>query len=87
MAVARKLAPELNFSQLIIDVEAELKIPGMTARISKIISAPEPFSPFIHIEEPEGHVVSHAILGGLVTYGQYLVSFELYNMFAAMFGG
>jgi hypothetical protein len=87
MAVAQKLAPELNFSQLIIDVEAELKISGMTARVSRKISAPEPFSPFIHIEEPKGNVVTHTLLGGLVIYGQYLVSFEFYRMFAGMFGG
>jgi hypothetical protein len=84
MAVARKLAPELDFSHLISTVEAELNMPGMTATMAEKISEPEPFAPFAHVDEPSGSVTPHLILGGLVAYGQYFVSFEFYRMFAAM---
>jgi hypothetical protein len=84
MAVARKLAPELDFSRLIAGVEAELKMPGMTARTAEKIYEPEPFSPFVHVDEPSGPMVPHLVLGSLVAYGQYFVSFEFYRMFAAL---
>jgi hypothetical protein len=87
MAVARKLAPELDFSHLIADVEAQLSIQGMTANIEEKISEPEPFSPFVHVDEPSAQVAPHLIFGGLVTCGQYLVSFEFYRMIAEMLGG
>lgn len=87
LAVAQNLAPDLNFSPLIQNVEAELNIRGRTLSLLDVMGEPEPFTPFARTEEPEGPVVSQALFSGIVTYGQYLVSFGLYKVFAAMLGG